>query len=142
MSHGGARPGAGRKSNSEIHTVRLLFNQTISVSQWKEIIRRLQEYAMDGNMRAAQLLFSYRFGDPAAEPPPPESESRGLQFIEPRLVITSDDPMARGEEPLPEPFATQVKNGTLRLPYQNRPPQPSSKAPPSSPPKKPILPRL
>ena len=60
--HGGARPGAGRKTNSQIRSLRHLINTEISRSQWRMLIHNIFIEAQGGNLRAAQLLLQYRFG--------------------------------------------------------------------------------
>lgn len=69
MPRGGFRPGAGRKSNAAIQDVRALLDESVPTRDWKKLVRHLHALAMQGNVRAAQLLFSYRYGNPYAEPP-------------------------------------------------------------------------
>lgn len=82
-NHGGRRPGAGRKSNAEIKTMRALIDKSVTEKQWQELIRGLWRLAREGNLRAAQLLISYRFGEPDAAPDP--DELKPISIIEVRL---------------------------------------------------------
>lgn len=69
MSHGGRRSGSGRKSNAEIKTIRALLDQSIDQARWRALVDKIWGRALRGDIRAAQLLLSYRYGDPyAAEP--------------------------------------------------------------------------
>ena len=62
---GGARPGAGRKSNAEIFNMRHLLDQALAEDEWIEIFQSLSQSARQGNLQAAKLLFQYRFGQPS-----------------------------------------------------------------------------
>lgn len=64
MAHGGARPGAGRKSDAEIQRCRDLMADAISDDDWREIFLALLKAAKKGNHRAAELLMRYAFGVP------------------------------------------------------------------------------
>ena len=84
MPRGGSRPGAGRKTNAEIKAVRTILDQTMTPEQWNHLFRRLREFAFKGNIRAAQLLLTYRFGDPNAEPAePPPPPIKIFQIVRP-----------------------------------------------------------
>ncbi len=74
MPHGGARPGAGRKSNAEIQQIRKLIDQQLTSQIWLHLIRSMIEQAARGNVRAFQLLLQYRFGDPYASQPDEASQ--------------------------------------------------------------------
>lgn len=71
MPRGGKRPGAGRKSNTEIKTIRALIDDNVQADEWQAIVRNLVKDANEGNLRATQLLLTYRYGDPYAEQPAP-----------------------------------------------------------------------
>ena len=64
MGHGGARPGAGRKSDADIQRVRTLMAQAVTDSDWRDIFTALALKALAGNTRAAELLMAYAFGKP------------------------------------------------------------------------------
>lgn len=81
MPRGGARPGAGRKSKTEIQAIRNIIDDNIDAAQWDELFGRLREFALKGNMRAAQLLLAYRFGQPH-KPTENDDEAPPIQFFE------------------------------------------------------------
>jgi hypothetical protein len=70
MPHGGPRPGAGRKSNQQISDFRTMLDEHMTREIWTILIKNLVLKAGEGNMRAMQLLLSYRFGEPHAALPP------------------------------------------------------------------------
>lgn len=76
MPSGGKRAGSGRKSNQEIQTIRTAIENNISPKQWDTIIRKLYALAEKGNIRATQILITYRFGasNAALAEPDPEPE--------------------------------------------------------------------
>ena len=65
-NRGGARPGAGRKSDGYWQRVNDLLGQTVLPSDWQSIIYSLVQRAREGDIRAAQLLLTYHFGDSSA----------------------------------------------------------------------------
>lgn len=64
MGRGGARPGAGRKSNAEKLGIVALLDQCWTVESRQKVIDKLIERAEMGDLEAAKLLFAYRFGKP------------------------------------------------------------------------------
>jgi hypothetical protein len=81
MPHGGSRPGSGRKSNAELKSIRSAVDEIITPQQWRELVQRLFERSRNGDMRALQILLTYRFGDPYAEPPKEDEEIEPIRFI-------------------------------------------------------------
>lgn len=84
MPRGGRRAGAGRKSNTEIKTMRLAMDTVFSTDQWHDLLRGIYSRAKNGDMRAAEILISYRFGNPYAEPPT-DHEIKPIHLIEVEL---------------------------------------------------------
>ncbi len=114
MSRGGARPGAGRKTNAEIAQVRELIDSVASPEEWKAVFANLFDIAKTNKgypaVQAAGLLCRYRFGVPVQqEQPEPEVIMGPIQFIEvdPNPAVRADgfaedaDGFAE-EAPLPE----------------------------------------
>jgi hypothetical protein len=64
MPHGGKRPRAGRKPSAEIKAMRTLFDQVIHPQEWRSLLVALYGRAIEGDLRAARLLLSLRFGIP------------------------------------------------------------------------------
>lgn len=64
MAHGGARPGAGRKSDADIQAARALIDAAVSPDDWRSIFETLAIKAIQGNERCAELLMKYKFGLP------------------------------------------------------------------------------
>lgn len=109
MPRGGYRSGAGRKSNAEIKNVRSILEHVITEQDWQALARDLFDRARRGDMRAAQLLLFYRFGDPFAVVPS-EDEIKPIQFI--RVLVNADgskreipEEEYRSRDPLPDPKA-------------------------------------
>ncbi len=98
MSRGGARPGAGRKTNAEITRVRNLIDAVVSDDDWKKVLANLLDIATTNKgypaVQAAQLLCRYRFGVPPQETPEPEVIMGPIQFIEvdPNPAVRDDIP--------------------------------------------------
>ncbi len=86
MSRGGARAGAGRKTNAEIERVRELIDSVISDDDWKKVLANLLDIATTNKgyaaVQAAQLLCRYRFGVPVEHDPEPERDIVPIQYIE------------------------------------------------------------
>src|SRR5512141_1163768 len=87
MSRGGARPGAGRKSNAEIDRIRELIDTVATDDAWKKVIANLLDIAMTNKgypaVQAAQLLCRYRFGPPVDQRDQDPSELLGpIEYIE------------------------------------------------------------
>ena len=80
MLRGGPRPGAGRKSKLQITTMRSLLDSEIPAAQWQALIRCLMESAERGNLAAAKILLSYRFGNPY-EKAPAEDATRVIDAL-------------------------------------------------------------
>lgn len=78
MPRGGRRPGAGRKTNAELSTIRTVIDETIKNDDWQTLVNNLFALAKKGNVRATQLLFTYRFGDPYSTP---ENEGDPVSFV-------------------------------------------------------------
>lgn len=85
MPRGGRRPGAGRKSNAELQTVRNILDQVISQDRWEQLFQTLYAHARKGNMRAAEILISYRYGDANAQAASKEDvqQIQWIEFIRP-----------------------------------------------------------
>lgn len=79
---GGARPGAGRKSNAELARARDALREGISTKQWQSLIKALYDAACKGNLRAAELLFRNNYGDPYLPDPEPEVSLPPIEFVE------------------------------------------------------------
>ena len=60
-NHGGARKGAGRKSNKEIFNIRQQLDESIDS---KFVVEKLFQLINNGDMRAIELYLKYRFGNP------------------------------------------------------------------------------
>jgi hypothetical protein len=75
--HGGKRAGAGRKPKNQEQDELKLIDATISPAKWQELISKLFEKAIGGDVSAARLLFERKFGasrksiEVAQAPPPP-----------------------------------------------------------------------
>ncbi len=91
---GGARPGAGRKSNAELARARDALREGISHKQWQALIKALYTSACKGNLRAAELLFHYNYGNPYLPEPSPEESREPIQYIE---VIDPDTQTYRSD---------------------------------------------
>ena len=61
-NRGGARPGAGRKSNVQIEKVRSMVAEVVTDENWRTIIERLFVRAQYGDHRSISLLLALRFG--------------------------------------------------------------------------------
>ena len=61
MARGGARPGAGRKSNNELAACRALIDQAVSEKEWIAIFKRM---AASEDARMLLGLMHQRFGLP------------------------------------------------------------------------------
>lgn len=87
MTHGGRRPGAGRKpkTNTEIRALRDLVAAKFDSTGWDAITTKLYREALKGNLRAVELLVSYRFGDPYAAPPVSQQDP-------PHVLVFEDAP--------------------------------------------------
>ena len=81
MPRGGSRRGAGRKSSAELRSIRQVIKDTISEKQWHILVKDLYDRARQGNLRAAEILFTYSFGNPYADPAP-EKELHQIKVIE------------------------------------------------------------
>lgn len=81
MPRGGSRPGAGRKSNAEIQQIRKMLDLAITEDDWRALAHDLLARARKGDLRAAQILLHYRFGDPFAIVPSSE-EVHPIRIIE------------------------------------------------------------
>lgn len=108
MPRGGYRAGSGRKSNAEIKTMRKVMDTVVTTDQWQDLVRNLYARAKKGDIRAAQLLISYRFGDPYAEINT-EDDIQPIRIITVRQVdskgnvIESPDERYFESRPHPEP---------------------------------------
>jgi hypothetical protein len=83
MPRGGTRPGAGRKSEQELKTIRAAIDNNITPKQWNTIIRKLYALAEKGNIRATQILITYRFGAATAQLNEPEVVAESSPDIAP-----------------------------------------------------------
>ena len=59
---GGARPGAGRKSNAQIEAVRALLSEVVTEQNWKKMIKSIVEDAELGDLRSVAFLLALRYG--------------------------------------------------------------------------------
>jgi hypothetical protein len=62
LNNGGARPGAGRKSDALRVQLQSLIDDAISEDDWREIFKMLSCFARAGNFNAAALLLDRKFG--------------------------------------------------------------------------------
>lgn len=62
--HGGARPGAGRKSKAEEAGLKDLLDACITTADRKKLFNKLKEKALAGEDFAMQLLLAYIYGKP------------------------------------------------------------------------------
>ena len=62
--HGGARPGAGRKSKAEEYRLFYLLAEAWPHIERVALLRKLGEKAVDGDLEAAKLLLQYAYGRP------------------------------------------------------------------------------
>src|SRR4051794_1261710 len=84
VNNGGARPGAGRKSDALRAELRRLIDEAISPQDWKEILAMVSRFARSGNLNACEFLLDRKFGKPTqtvedisdAEPETPYEVSR------------------------------------------------------------------
>ena len=60
--HGGARPGAGRKSTAQIAQLRTLIGRVVTEADWIRIINGIVDDAQAGNLRSASFLLALRYG--------------------------------------------------------------------------------
>ncbi len=65
MPWGGRRANAGRKTDKEREEVEALIDGAVGEDKWRAIIGKLADLAEAGNVKAAELLLSFRFGRPA-----------------------------------------------------------------------------
>lgn len=63
-THGGARPGAGRKPNSAREELPRLLDNAIPLADRTAILVALAEAAKDGDIKAATLVLAYLYGRP------------------------------------------------------------------------------
>ena len=84
-THGGARPGAGRKSDAEVKRMSELLKDCFTQRDWQNLMRALMRKACRGNAQAAQLLLRYGFGNPDKA----QEDPRYLSVIR---IIDPDDP--------------------------------------------------
>lgn len=62
--HGGARPGAGRKSKAEEYRLFYLLAEAWPHAERVAFLRKLAEKAADGDLDAGKLLLNYAYGKP------------------------------------------------------------------------------
>lgn len=62
--HGGRRANAGRKSKAEELELAGLLDRVWTLQDREDVIRALHARAIDGNEKAASLLFAYAYGKP------------------------------------------------------------------------------
>lgn len=63
-NHGGARRGAGRKSDNELHELRATMADVWTQDAREAAIHKLASMAEQGDIGAARLLMSYAYGTP------------------------------------------------------------------------------
>ena len=61
-NRGGARPGAGRKSNAQIEEVRALLSEVVTEQNWKNMIKSLVKEAEYGDLKNVAFLLALRYG--------------------------------------------------------------------------------
>ena len=61
-NRGGARPGAGRKSNAQLEKVRSMVAEVATEQNWRTMIERLIARAENGNIPSISLLLALRYG--------------------------------------------------------------------------------
>jgi hypothetical protein len=60
--HGGARPGAGRKSDAQNVKLRTLIATVMSDDDWIKIINGVVDDARSGDLRSVSFLLALRYG--------------------------------------------------------------------------------
>jgi len=60
--HGGARPGAGRKSDAQIAQLRILIETVMTDDDWIKIISGIVDDARSGDLRSVSFLLALRYG--------------------------------------------------------------------------------
>jgi hypothetical protein len=60
--HGGARPGAGRKTDAQIAKLRTLVKNVMSDDDWLKIIKGVVDDARSGDLRSVSFLLALRYG--------------------------------------------------------------------------------
>ena len=63
-NHGGARPGAGRKSRGDEEELQAILKAGWPRTQRIAAIKKVAERAAKGDLRSAQFLFEYAYGKP------------------------------------------------------------------------------
>ncbi|HEY6040681.1 MAG TPA: hypothetical protein VIX58_01010 [Anaerolineae bacterium] len=69
MPRGGARPGAGRKKKKDLQVLHNMIDARFADEDWRRVLDMLiAEISFGGTagLRAAEILWRYRFGLPAA----------------------------------------------------------------------------
>ncbi len=146
MSRGGARPGAGRKTNAEIARIRELIDSVISDDDWKKVLANLLDIATTNKgyaaVQAAQLLCRYRFGVPVEQDPEPERDIVPIQYIEvdplPNVRddydLAEDSPSAEGAGFAEDSSSVEGAGFAEDAPSSQRRPVENDAATPGSPP--------
>lgn len=98
---GGARDGAGRKSNKEKLGIDRLLSEAISDDEWITIFRALKGKAKRGDSTAAKLLMAYAFGEPDKSIEINGSKDRPIEILvtyADRDNVTAPTPGATGNQ--------------------------------------------
>ncbi len=102
MPRGGARPGAGRKSNAETERMRKLFDANMTEKDWRDALKGIVRAAKKGNAKAMDVLLRYRFGLPRHE----EGLMPAAQLV--RINLPPIDDSYPPAEPPSEPTPVQT----------------------------------
>ena len=60
--HGGAHPGAGRKSDAQIAQLRILIETVMTDDDWINIIKGIVDDARSGDLRSVSFLLALHYG--------------------------------------------------------------------------------
>ena len=60
--HGGARPGAGRRTSAQIAHLRTLIDTVMTDDDWIKIIKGVVDDARSGDLRSVSFLLALRYG--------------------------------------------------------------------------------
>lgn len=92
MPRGGPRLHAGRKKERDLNLLRRMIDRKVTLSQWENILDALLLEVRRGGhagVRAAELLWRYRFGIPTAVP-----HNLAVTVVPNNAVALDDDPDA------------------------------------------------
>lgn len=93
-THGGARPGAGRKRGEFTKDMSSLLKRTVSPDDWLSVMRALVARAAEGDVRAIQLLIRCRYGTT-------KDGAHDDEYLSVIRIIDPNDPDGSYEFPAP-----------------------------------------